>query len=65
LGYAKLELKVYWNFYQYKFYNFKDFILNVVLKVPLRLLPFPLFNFIYFKLGRGKKETLFSNNNQF
>jgi glycosyltransferase involved in cell wall biosynthesis len=65
LGYAKLELKVYWNFYQYRFYNFKDFILNVVLKVPLRLLPFPLFNFIYFKLGRGKKETLFSNNNQF
>jgi glycosyltransferase involved in cell wall biosynthesis len=65
LGYAKLELQVYWNFYQYKFYNFKDFILNVVLKVPLRLLPFPLFNFIYFKLGRGKKETLFSNNNQF
>lgn len=56
LEYGKLELKVYWNFYRYKFYSLKDLFLNVFLKVPLRLMPFPLFNYIYFKLGRGNKS---------
>jgi glycosyltransferase involved in cell wall biosynthesis len=58
IAYSKTELNVYWNFYKYKFYSRSDLIINVLLKIPLRLLPFPLFHFIYFKLGRRKSSGI-------
>lgn len=47
LDYAKKELKLYINYYRIGFYNFTDLFLAVILKVPLRLLPFFLFKNIY------------------
>jgi glycosyltransferase involved in cell wall biosynthesis len=47
LDYAIKELKLYKNYYRIGFYNLTDLFLAVILKVPLRLLPFFLFKNIY------------------
>jgi glycosyltransferase involved in cell wall biosynthesis len=52
--YAKSELILYWNFYKLKFYSLFDLLLNILLKIPLRLLPFPIFHFVYYLIGRRR-----------
>jgi glycosyltransferase involved in cell wall biosynthesis len=52
VSYAKHEFKLYKKFLKINFYNQADFTKAVLLKIPLRLLPFFVFKFIYFKLSR-------------
>lgn len=50
--YAKNEYKLYRNFLRIGYYSSLDFIRVVLFKIPLRIIPFKLFRFIYYKLGR-------------
>lgn len=50
--YAKNELRLYKKFYNLGFYNTVTFLKVVLFKIPVRLLPFPIYKFIYFKLLR-------------
>ena len=50
--YAKNEFRLYKKFYNLGFYNFVTFLKVVLFKIPIRLLPFPIYKFIYFKLLR-------------
>lgn len=50
--YAKNEFRLYKKFYNLGFYNTVTFLKVVLFKIPIRLLPFPIYEFIYFKLLR-------------
>jgi glycosyltransferase involved in cell wall biosynthesis len=50
--YAKNEFNLYRKFLNINFYNYSDFLKVVLLKLPIRLLPFFMFKFIYFKMAR-------------
>lgn len=50
--YAKNEFKLYKKFYRLGFYNAVTFLKAVLFKIPIRLLPFSLYKFIYFKILR-------------
>lgn len=50
--YAKNEFRLYKKFYNLGFYNTVTFLKVVLFKIPIRLLPFPIYKFIYFKLLR-------------
>jgi glycosyltransferase involved in cell wall biosynthesis len=52
IQYAKNEFKLYKKFYNLGFYNIPMFIKAVMLKIPLRLLSFSIYKFIYFKILR-------------
>lgn len=52
LNYAKNELKLYRKFLKIGFYNWFTFLKVVALKIPMRLIPFSLYKFLYFKLLR-------------
>lgn len=45
--YAKSEFKLYMHFYRINFFNLFDLLKMILLKIPLRLLPFRLFKSIY------------------
>ncbi len=47
LRYAKNELNLYFNYYKNGFYGLHDFLLVSILKIPMRLIPFFIFKFIY------------------
>jgi len=51
-SYARNEYKLYKNFLKLGFYNYFYFFKAVVLKVPLRVLPFIVYKFIYFNILR-------------
>lgn len=51
-NYAKNEFKLYKKFVKIGFYSKLDFLKAVLYKIPLRLIPFPLFKFLYFKILR-------------
>lgn len=51
-SYAKNEFKLYKKFLNIKFFNNYDFLKAVILKIPIRLLPFFMFKFVYYKLAR-------------
>ena len=53
MAYAKNEMKLYKNFLKLGFYNYPDFVKVVCFKIPLRILPFSLYKFIYFKILRN------------
>lgn len=50
--YAINELKLYNKFLKIGFFNYLDFIKVLIFKIPLRILPFRLYRFIYFKFSR-------------
>lgn len=50
--YAKNEYKLYRNFLRIGYYSIVDFIKVILIKIPLRLVPFKVFKFIYYKLSR-------------
>lgn len=50
--YAKNELKLYWHFYKIGYYSLKDFLRAVLTKIPLRIMPFFVFKYIYFNVVR-------------
>lgn len=52
IKYAKNEYKLYTHFLNIGFYGFTDFLKAVVLKIPMRLLPFFLYKYIYFNVLR-------------
>lgn len=52
ITYAKNEFNLYRKFLNINFYNYFDFLKVVLLKLPIRLLPFFMFKFIYFKMAR-------------
>lgn len=52
LAYAKNEFNLYRKFLNMNFYNYSDFFKVVLLKLPIRILPFFMFKFIYFKMAR-------------
>lgn len=52
VSYAKCEIKLYKRFFDLGFYSIFDFINVLFFKVPLRLLPFPVFKFLYFNVLR-------------
>lgn len=52
ISYAKNEFYLYKKFLNINFYNYADFIKVVLLKLPIRILPFFMFKFIYFKIVR-------------
>lgn len=52
VSYAKNEFNLYKKFLNINFYNYFDFLKVVFLKIPIRLLPFFMFKFIYFKMAR-------------
>tara|TARA_R110002049_G_scaffold113107_1_gene263155 strand:+ start:7121 stop:7939 length:819 start_codon:yes stop_codon:yes gene_type:complete len=51
-SYAKNEYKLYKKYFKLGFYNRLEFFKAILFKIPLRLLPFPVFKFIYFKMFR-------------
>ncbi|MDP3946425.1 MAG: glycosyltransferase [Lutibacter sp.] len=51
-AYAKNEYKLYKKYLKLGFYNRIDFLKAVMFKIPLRILPFPIFKFIYYKISR-------------
>lgn len=51
-SYAKNEFKLLKKFYKIGFYNFLDFIKMVLVKTPVRLMPFRVFKFLYYRLFR-------------
>jgi glycosyltransferase involved in cell wall biosynthesis len=53
LVYAKNEVKLYKRFLDLGFYTLFDFTKVLFFKIPLRLLPFPVFKFLYFKFFRS------------
>lgn len=52
IKYAKNEYNLYTHFFNIGFYDVSDFLKAVALKLPIRLLPFFLYKFIYFKILR-------------
>ena len=50
--YAKNEYKLYKKFLKIGFYTKKDFLKAIIFKIPLRLIPFSIFKFLYFKILR-------------
>lgn len=50
--YAINEFKLYRNFFKLGFYNYKDYLKVLFLKIPLRIIPFRLYSYIYFKFSR-------------
>lgn len=50
--YASNEIKLYYRFLSCRFFSFFEFSKAILLKVPLRILPFPLYKYIYFKFSR-------------
>ncbi len=52
LKYAKNEFKLYKKFYNYGYYNLVDFFKVFLFKLPLRILPFPIFSYLYSNLFR-------------
>ncbi|AQS95116.1 hypothetical protein BXQ17_13975 [Polaribacter sp. BM10] len=51
--YARNEVKLYFKFYKIGFYNLYEFLKVCLLKIPLRIIPFPIFYFLYFKFFRN------------
>nr|WP_314898207.1 glycosyltransferase [uncultured Flavobacterium sp.] len=51
-NYAINEFKLYIKFYKIGFYTFLDFLKAVFLKIPVRLLPFFIYKYIYFNVLR-------------
>lgn len=51
--YAKNEIKLYNKFRKIGYYNLSEFIYIMVLKIPIRIIPFSVFKFIYFKFFRN------------
>ena len=52
LSYAINEIKLYRKFLKIGFFNYKDYLKVLLFKVPLRVLPFRLYRFIYFSFTR-------------
>jgi len=52
IKYAKSELKLFINFYKMGFYNIWELLIFSFVRVPLRILPFRLFKFVYFTFSR-------------
>ncbi|MBB4803674.1 glycosyltransferase involved in cell wall biosynthesis [Flavobacterium nitrogenifigens] len=52
ISYARNEFNLYRKFLNINFYNYFDFLKVILLKLPIRLLPFFMFKFIYFKMAR-------------
>ena len=52
IKYAINEFKLYNKFLKIGFFNYLDFIKVLIFKIPLRILPFRLYRFIYFKFSR-------------
>lgn len=50
--YAKNEYRLYKKYLKIGFYNRLNFLKAVMFKIPLRILPFPIFKFIYYKISR-------------
>lgn len=50
--YAKNEFKLLKKFYKIGFYNFYEFFKMVSLRMPVRLMPFKMFKFLYYRLLR-------------
>ena len=50
--YARNEINLYLHFYKLGFYNYADFFKSLILKLPLRFLPFPIFLRLYMKAAR-------------
>jgi glycosyltransferase involved in cell wall biosynthesis len=50
--YAINEVKLYRKFLKLGFFNYRDYFKVLVFKIPLRILPFSLYRFIYFKFSR-------------
>lgn len=50
--FAKKELILLWHFYKIGFYSFLTFLKNILLKTPLRILPFSVFKFIYIRFAK-------------
>lgn len=53
LTYAKNEIKLYKKFLQLGYYNYPEFFKVICFKIPLRILPFAFYKFIYFKILRN------------
>lgn len=52
ISYAKNEFKLYRKFLKMNFFNYYDFFKAVLIKIPIRLLPFFMFKFVYYKMAR-------------
>ncbi len=50
--YAIDEFKLYFHFLKIGFYNKKDFLKAVIFKIPLRLIPYPIFSLLYRTIAR-------------
>ena len=50
--YAKNEFNLYRKFLNIHFFNYYDFFKVVLLKIPIRVLPFFMFKFVYYKMAR-------------
>jgi glycosyltransferase involved in cell wall biosynthesis len=51
-SYAKNEYELYKKFFNLGFYNYMEFLKAVLLKIPLRILPFSIYKFVYFNVLR-------------
>lgn len=52
IKYAFNEIKLYKKFLKLGFYNYLDFMKVLLFKIPLRIIPFKIYSYIYFKLTR-------------
>lgn len=52
INYAINEIKLYKRFLKVGFFNYLDFLKALLFKVPLRIIPFKLYSYIYFKFTR-------------
>jgi glycosyltransferase involved in cell wall biosynthesis len=52
IKYAINEVKLYRKFLKLGFFNYLDFFKVLIFKIPLRILPFKIYKFIYFKFFR-------------
>ncbi|TDX09280.1 glycosyltransferase [Flavobacterium sp. S87F.05.LMB.W.Kidney.N] len=52
LKYAKNEFILYRKFLRIRFFNYSDFFKVVFFKIPIRVMPFFMFKFIYYKIAR-------------
>lgn len=50
--YALNEIKLYDKFLKNGFFNYFEFLKAIILKVPLRIIPFKIYSYIYFKFSR-------------
>ena len=51
-NYMKNEFKLYRKFFKIGYYNVFEFLKVVIFKLPIRVLPFPIFKFLYYNLFR-------------